>query len=252
MFPSRRKRAALLRPSLMRRNSGRRQRSLDQVPQFKLPLFTVPNQSTKPSTSSSLSFSEMFEDSSPSAEKPPKADMDGLMGPPLPRPQFAGSAGQPCGRRSPPGPIRRCSNPGVRPRKLSRRSISMFQHPHDVVKETGLEPALPVLQSITDADSQPSPRLPHFVPEDQSDSLPRISKSVLVDLIQGKYNDRYDNVVIIDCRFEYEYEGGHIEGAVNRNDKEALAEELFGGDTPKPNTVLVLHCEYSAHRAPIM
>ena len=57
--------------------------------------------------------------------------------------------------------------------------------------------------------------------------------------------------MVIDCRFEYEYDGGHIEGAVNHNDKELLASQLF--QTPMPGrTLLVFHCEYSAHRAPLM
>lgn len=139
----------------------------------------------------------------------------------------------------------------MRPRKQCRRSLSMFENPEDVMveKEASFTSNAP-LQSICDIEGTPSLQLPHFLPEDQADTLPRIDKSILVDLIDGKYNDRFDNIMIIDCRFEYEYEGGHINGAVNYNDKDNLAAELFA--SPKPRTALVLHCEYSAHRAPIM
>jgi len=53
----------------------------------------------------------------------------------------------------------------------------------------------------------------------------------------------------VDCRFPYEYEGGHIAGAVNVNTWDAL--ESYFLDTPRQGkTVVIFHCEYSAHRAP--
>ncbi len=55
---------------------------------------------------------------------------------------------------------------------------------------------------------------------------------------------------MVDCRFEYEYNGGHIDGAVNYNDKHQLANQLFES-TPTGSTLLILHCEYSVHRAPL-
>jgi M-phase inducer tyrosine phosphatase len=129
----------------------------------------------------------------------------------------------------------------------------MFEHPDDVMQQeddSGF-PQSATVQPVNDIDAGPTLHLPHFIPDDQPDSLPRIEKSILIDVLNGKYNDRYENIVIIDCRFEYEYEGGHINGAVNYNDKEFLAAKLFQEDI-KPNTILVFHCEYSAHRAPIM
>ncbi|KAB8212612.1 Rhodanese-like domain-containing protein [Aspergillus novoparasiticus] len=139
----------------------------------------------------------------------------------------------------------------MRPRKQCRRSLSMFDEPEDVMvkKEASFTSNAP-LQSICDIEGTPSLQLPHFLPEDRADTLPRIDKSSLVELMDGRYNDHFDNIMIIDCRFQYEYEGGHINGAVNYNDKDNLAAELFA--SPKPRTALVLHCEYSAYRAPIM
>lgn len=135
----------------------------------------------------------------------------------------------------------------MRPRKQCRRSLSMFEHPEDVIEEANHTTNAP-LQSIN--DEGPSLQLPHHIREDQADTLPRIGKDVLLDVMDGKYNDCFDKVMVIDCRFEYEYEGGHINGALNYNDKEYLAAELFAD--PGPRTALILHCEYSVHRAPIM
>ena len=105
------------------------------------------------------------------------------------------------------------------------------------------------LDSIMDIDDPPRLRLPHFNSDEES--LPRITKETMVDVLDGKYGQCYDRSIIIDCRFEYEYEGGHIEGAINVNDKERLATQLFESPPPE-NSVLIFHCEYSAHRAPIM
>jgi rhodanese-related sulfurtransferase len=36
------------------------------------------------------------------------------------------------------------------------------------------------------------------------------------------------NIIIIDCRFPYEFQGGHIDGAVNVSSQEQMQELLFG------------------------
>lgn len=104
------------------------------------------------------------------------------------------------------------------------------------------------LDAIMDIDDPPRLRLPHF--NSDNDNLPRITKETMADFLDGKYHQNYTRSLIIDCRFEYEFEGGHIEGAVNFNDKEKLAKELF--DATPGNTLLIFHCEYSKHRAPLM
>eukprot|EP01127_Copromyxa_protea_P014573 TRINITY_DN4095_c0_g1_i2.p1 TRINITY_DN4095_c0_g1~~TRINITY_DN4095_c0_g1_i2.p1 ORF type:complete len:294 (-),score=58.37 TRINITY_DN4095_c0_g1_i2:801-1682(-) len=62
--------------------------------------------------------------------------------------------------------------------------------------------------SIPDSDFEPFlPVLPNT-----SSRLNCISVETVVDLINGCYDHRYDSVVIIDCRYDYEFEGGHIKG----------------------------------------
>lgn len=91
----------------------------------------------------------------------------------------------------------------------------------------------------------------------------------LDDLISGQYSTKIKRYHILDCRFDYEYSGGHIAGAINVKSMDALDELLLqeasgvyenGGDLPVPSrsgeladgeqVVLVLHCEFSAKRAP--
>lgn len=106
------------------------------------------------------------------------------------------------------------------------------------------------LQSVMDVDDALELKLPHFN-TNEPESLPRISHDTLIQVLDGSYDQHYDNKVIVDCRFEYEYNGGHIEGALNFCDKEKLAERLFQAPN-NAKTLLILHCEYSAHRAPLM
>ena len=45
-------------------------------------------------------------------------------------------------------------------------------------------------------------------------------------LLAGAYNDRIASYQVIDCRFDYEYTGGHIRGAVNVNTTGSLSSLL--------------------------
>ena len=127
----------------------------------------------------------------------------------------------------------------------------MTDNPADIMKENKAT-YCSELDPIMDIDDGPQLQLPHFRSEDET--VPRITKQTMVDVLDGKYCHCFDRSIIIDCRFEYEYEGGHIDGAINFNSKEALAKDLFENDSSckSPKALLILHCEYSAHRAPIM
>lgn len=61
--------------------------------------------------------------------------------------------------------------------------------------------------------------------------------------------------VIIDCRYEYEYTGGHIVGAKNMTSPSQIYHEFFSSPSKiehhmKKDSVIILHCEFSTHRAP--
>lgn len=86
--------------------------------------------------------------------------------------------------------------------------------------------------------------------------------SQLDALLDGNYNSQIVEYVIIDCRFDYEYNGGHIPNAVNINTTTGVEEFLLGSGLNKPKqsvsgdsakkTVLVFHCEFSVKRAPTL
>lgn len=194
-------------------------------------------------------------ESPPQERRPKSANSPSApaMAPPRPKYNFSSLTGN---LRASGSPIaahsRRQSNPFVRPRKQFRRSLSMFESPEDVFKKKDDAVCTSTcLQSVMDIDDPHQPILPHFFQEGQPDSIPRITRETFLEVIDGNFNDQYDQRMVIDCRFEYEFEGGHIDGAVNYNDKELLVSQLFETAIPG-KTLLIFHCEYSAHRAPIM
>ncbi|KAJ3298732.1 cell division cycle- protein [Borealophlyctis nickersoniae] len=86
----------------------------------------------------------------------------------------------------------------------------------------------------------------------KGDSHKRIESDTLAKLLDGQYDDKIDEYHIIDCRFPYEYEGGHIAGARNINTKDQLDKMFFENPVMDRKVVIVFHCEFSSHRAPTM
>jgi M-phase inducer tyrosine phosphatase len=104
-----------------------------------------------------------------------------------------------------------------------------------------------------------------------NDGLMRISPETMDRFLEGSYDESISHKVIVDCRFGYEFDGGHIRAAINIQDKKAVDSMLLKGeifargqsDVPLPSesgkadsagrrkkVVVVFHCEYSAMRAP--
>ncbi|KAJ1327497.1 M-phase inducer tyrosine phosphatase [Microdochium nivale] len=253
-----RKRIALRRPSLTRTKGHSTSSLITRLQsENQISTLTFGPEMKFGSTSSAMSAGECFQESPPHERRPHSANSPSSSGTGAfrPKPQFASLTGGRDFRSASPIAChaRRPSNPFGRPRRQYRRSLSMFEHPADVVqgKPEELSSTCSALQAVMDIEDVEEPVLPSFVPEDQSGSLPRITRETFLDLLDGKYSDKYDQKVVVDCRFEYEYEGGHIDGAINYTDKDLLTKHLFG--TPMTGrTVLIFHCEYSAHRAPMM
>lgn len=77
------------------------------------------------------------------------------------------------------------------------------------------------------------------------------------------FSDKVKSYTVIDCRFSYEFQGGHISEAVNLPTTLDIELNLLSGDQnklPTPSTsealssegknILIFHCEFSAKRAP--
>nr|XP_002128266.1 M-phase inducer phosphatase 1 isoform X1 [Ciona intestinalis] len=89
--------------------------------------------------------------------------------------------------------------------------------------------------------------------------LKYITPKTLIDLVNNKYDvGRFE---VIDCRYPYEYEGGHVLGANSIWEEEQLYKRYFSTSNPmwadnnddkyKP-PVLIFYCEFSSERGPRM
>lgn len=102
----------------------------------------------------------------------------------------------------------------------------------------------------------------------KEDGLVRITAQTMDRLLAGEFKGKMKRYHILDCRFDYEYQGGHIAGAINVRSMEQLDELVLraqcgvnaNDDLPTPScsgelecsqqVVLIFHCEFSAKRAP--
>ncbi|XP_065777565.1 M-phase inducer phosphatase 2 isoform X3 [Muntiacus reevesi] len=86
--------------------------------------------------------------------------------------------------------------------------------------------------------------------------LKYISPETVVALLTGKFSHIVEKFVIVDCRYPYEYEGGHIKTAVNLPlERDAETFLLQSPITPcnlDKRVILIFHCEFSSERGPRM
>ncbi|XP_065409705.1 M-phase inducer phosphatase 3-like [Chrysemys picta bellii] len=88
----------------------------------------------------------------------------------------------------------------------------------------------------------------------QHRDLRYVSPTTVASLLCGQLAGVVEEYVVVDCRYPYEYAGGHIKGALNLYREEQLARWFLPdplGTTPCPrSSVLIFHCEFSSERGP--
>ncbi|KFD52722.1 hypothetical protein M514_06378 [Trichuris suis] len=145
--------------------------------------------------------------------------------------------------RSVLGNSQTCNNEAVQPgmpRCFSEAdAINALQkgaHRRDLIGDFSTVYALPILTM---------PKVPDLI---------SIEAAVLAQLIDGTYST-VSKYSIIDCRYPYEYDGGHIVGAVNIYTKEKLHEVMLDRKElrlSESREIVIFYCEYSQERGPRM
>ncbi|GLG99545.1 Uncharacterized protein GBIM_05985 [Gryllus bimaculatus] len=85
--------------------------------------------------------------------------------------------------------------------------------------------------------------------------LKTISSDTLAKLLKGDYNETVDSYTIVDCRYPYEYNAGHIKGAKNFYTQDQISKEFVEINKSRPvstckRNILIFHCEFSSERGP--
>ncbi|KAI5149495.1 hypothetical protein ENBRE01_0938 [Enteropsectra breve] len=75
------------------------------------------------------------------------------------------------------------------------------------------------------------------------DSIKRVSDDVVAALLENKIKRDF---VLVDARYAYEHEGGHIRGAINMG-SDSNINSLFA-----QKKILIIYCEFSSFRAPTL
>ncbi|XP_021357838.1 M-phase inducer phosphatase-like [Mizuhopecten yessoensis] len=84
--------------------------------------------------------------------------------------------------------------------------------------------------------------------------LKSISAHTMADILTGRYDDVINDYRIIDCRYPYEFEGGHIQNAENKYTRDQVQQLLHErrSDVTGKRNILIFHCEFSSERGPKM
>ncbi|XP_073416029.1 M-phase inducer phosphatase 2 isoform X1 [Dendrobates tinctorius] len=92
--------------------------------------------------------------------------------------------------------------------------------------------------------------------EGQHQDLKYITPEMMNDVLNGKYTHQIDRCIVVDCRYPYEYEGGHIRGAVNlpmeHDVEEFLLKTPIVPSSEDKRVIIIFHCEFSSERGPRM
>ncbi|XP_037551363.1 M-phase inducer phosphatase 2 [Nematolebias whitei] len=93
------------------------------------------------------------------------------------------------------------------------------------------------------------------VPGDHQD-LKYITSKMMEAALTGQFDHLIERIILIDCRYPYEFEGGHIKGALNLHQEDQVENFLLRAPTvpscPDKRVVVIFHCEFSSERGPKM
>lgn len=135
-------------------------------------------------------------------------------------------------------------------RPLFRKSVSM----NDAA----------IMNALSRSSSEPNLigdcSLPFCLPliDGRHNDLKSISAHTMRSLLVGDFDSSIASYQVIDCRYPYEFVGGHIRGAVNLFTQEQIIEHLVKTKTEMPSItagdqkrhILIFHCEFSSERGP--
>ncbi|NXO79229.1 MPIP2 phosphatase, partial [Sitta europaea] len=99
---------------------------------------------------------------------------------------------------------------------------------------------------------------PHLLPtvEGKDSGLKYISPGTLAAVLTGHFSSFMESSIVVDCRYPYEYQGGHVKGSVNlplqRDMEEFLLEQPIVPLDASKRLILIFHCEFSVERGPKM
>ncbi|PVV01952.1 hypothetical protein BB560_003610 [Smittium megazygosporum] len=138
------------------------------------------------------------------------------------------------------------SSPSLPPRPNTSKPVLMSDS--EVFSERPTEAKATIISKFSSSGTclakQSVPANPSYLPFEY------IEADAARSFIDGGYKSAYDELFVLDCRFPYEFEGGHIESAINIPSVEILEELFFKSPKKNKKTMIIFHCEFSIKRGP--
>ncbi|XP_077945454.1 M-phase inducer phosphatase 2 isoform X1 [Gasterosteus aculeatus] len=92
--------------------------------------------------------------------------------------------------------------------------------------------------------------------EGKHQDLKYITPDTMVAALSSQFDQLVEQVIVMDCRYPYEFDGGHIKGALNLHQEDQVEDFLLKApivpSCPDKRVVIIFHCEFSSERGPRM
>ncbi|XP_041121205.1 M-phase inducer phosphatase 1-B-like [Polyodon spathula] len=86
--------------------------------------------------------------------------------------------------------------------------------------------------------------------------LKYITAETMAAVLCGEFSSLIEKYFILDCRYPYEYEGGHIKGALNLHKQDDISNffltKIITPTSEDKRVAVIFHCEFSSERGPKM
>ncbi|XP_059159143.1 M-phase inducer phosphatase 1-B-like [Physella acuta] len=149
-----------------------------------------------------------------------------------------------------------CTNSAISEVELSKVEVPLSRRLHRCHSETEAMIKSAVTRMFLEPDLIGDCSKPYCLPtiKGKHQDLKSITPETLSRLIYNEFSDVVEEYHIIDCRYPYEFEGGHIHNAENVYTKEDVIEKYLrrplAVKDAKKRIILVFHCEFSSERGP--
>ncbi|KAH8271343.1 hypothetical protein KR018_007339 [Drosophila ironensis] len=163
-----------------------------------------------------------------------------------------------------------CPAPASSSTSASSSATSVASHPPPLRKCMSLNDA-EIMSALARSENRNEPELigdfskTYALPlmDGRHRDLKSISSGTVARLLRGEFAEQVASYRIIDCRYPYEFEGGHIEGAKNLYTTEQILEEFLtvqqtelqqqqNAESGHKRNIIIFHCEFSSERGPKM
>lgn len=128
-----------------------------------------------------------------------------------------------------------------------------------VLQRSFSESEATIMKALQKSDEQPDLigdfSKPYILPliNGRHQDMKTVTPDTLAQLMKGVYKSTVLSYKVVDCRYPYEFKGGHIKGALNIFTRDGIVSGLLSQTLQhdkEKRSIVIFHCEFSSERAP--